>query len=123
LIFLVFLVLPFAGAADPVPGFGGQGVAGTEFNGTGTDIANSTLPSRYAVTPAPIDVRVEVSAASLPGPKGEMAAGPRSIGFAADPGSLVIAILGVMAVTAGFLYLKRRRADQGGKLDPEEPEE
>ncbi|WP_292348810.1 MULTISPECIES: hypothetical protein [unclassified Methanoregula] len=52
-----------------------------------------------------------------------MAAGPRTIGFAADPGSLLVIILGIIAVSAGVLYLKKRRPEEPAGEDDEEPDE
>ncbi|OPX62054.1 MAG: hypothetical protein A4E34_00263 [Methanoregula sp. PtaU1.Bin006] len=121
---LVLLVLPCAYAADPaVTGKSGQGINGTEFDARGIDIANNSILHQYVVTPTLVDIRVEVSGTSFPGPKGEMAAGPRTIGFAADPGSLLVIILGIIAVSAGVLYLKKRRPEEPAGEDDEEPDE
>lgn len=115
---LALLVIPFAGAfvtdesqrAAPF-------VTAPEFNMTGTDITNQTYPSRYEVSQTLIDVKVEVSDTSIPGPKGEMAAGPRTIGFTADPVSLVVLAAAIISGGAGVWYLVRRRPE------PEEEDE
>lgn len=59
-----------------------------------------------------INVKVEISDTSLPGPKGEMAAGPRSIGFSADPHSLVILVIAIVAVAGGMWYMVKRKPDE-----------
>ena len=89
------------------------GIIGTspELNMTGTDIANHSIPSRYAISPTLIDLKVEISDTPLPGPKGEMAAGPRTIGFTADPIALVILVTALVALSAGAWYLVRRNAE------------
>jgi hypothetical protein len=121
---VISLFMPFAGAVDPAgAGPGGEGSIGPEFNATGVDIANSTIPPGYAVTPSLIDVRVEVSGTDLQGAKGEMAAGPRSIGFMADPASLVLVIIVVMVISAGILYLVKRKPAEPGADDAEETDD
>lgn len=124
LFILIILVFPFADAGEPaVAGESSRGIAGREFNVTGVDIANGTLPSGYALTPTLIEVRAEVSGTSLPGPKGEMAAGPRSIGFTADPVSLLIVLGGFIAITAGFLSVIRRKPEDNGNNDAGDEDE
>jgi hypothetical protein len=86
--------------------------ASPELNAFGTDITNHSIPSRYEVSPTLIDIRVEVSDTSLPGPKGEMAAGPRTIGFSADPVSLMILIFAIVAIAAGIWYVVRRKPEE-----------
>jgi hypothetical protein len=87
-------------------------VTSAELNVTGADITNHTLPSRYGITPALIDIKVELSGTSLPGPKGEMAAGPRTIGFAAEPVGLAIVIVAILSVTAGVWYKVKRKPEE-----------
>jgi len=89
------------------------GIMGTspELNMTGADIANRSIPSRYAISPTLIDLKVGISDTSLPGPKGEMAAGPRTIGFTADPIALVILVTALVALSAGAWYLVQRNAE------------
>lgn len=77
-----------------------------------TAIANHTLPSPNAVTPTPIHIEVRVSDTLLPAPKGEMAAGPRTIGFSFDPVSLVIVIVAIVAGAAGMRYVMKRKPDE-----------
>jgi hypothetical protein len=82
-----------------------------DLNVTGADIANHSLPSRYGIPPTLIDVKVKISDTSLPGPKGEMAAGPRTIGFSADPVSLAILIIVIIAIAVGSWYVIKRKPD------------
>jgi hypothetical protein len=113
---LVSLVLPFAGAAVPADTRqAGAAITDQDLNITGADIANYSIPSRYAVTPTLIEIKVGISGTSLPGPKGEMAASPRTIGFSAEPGLLALLAVTILAGIAGVWYLVRQR--------PAEPEE
>jgi len=100
------------------------GITGTrpELNITGADIANQSIPSRYGIPPTLIDVKVEISDTPLPGPKGEMAAGPRTIGFTADPIALVILVTAIVALSAGAWYLVRRNAEDTKDDDEESGE-
>jgi hypothetical protein len=41
-----------------------------------------------------------------------MAAGPRSIGFSADPHSLVILVIAIVAVAGGMWYMVKRKPDE-----------
>jgi hypothetical protein len=119
LIILISLVLPAASAV--VPADARQTwpiVASPELNVTGgANITYHTIPSRYEMSPTPINVKVEISDTSLPGPKGEMAAGPRSIGFSADPLSLAILVIAIVAGAAGTWYIARRKPEEPGEED------
>jgi hypothetical protein len=111
---IVLLAAPFAGAAIPGSPAGGPVVTDPGFNLSGSDPANDTIPAKYQVTPEPVHVGVTVSDTLIPGPKGEMQAGPREIGFAADPVVIIVLIVVILAGAAGMWYLVQRR--------PEEPE-
>jgi hypothetical protein len=78
---------------------------------TNNSLANHTLPSGFRVTPTLLTVQVELPETNLPAPKGEMAAGPRMIGFSTDPVSLVVVILIVAAAAAGIGYFLKRKPD------------
>jgi hypothetical protein len=116
-VLFIFISLALPGFVVPVAGTLNPGDNGRvwpiatshELNATGTDITNHTLPSRYGISPTLIDIKVEVSDTSLPGPKGEMAAGPRAIGFSADLVSLAILIVAIIAGGAGIWYLIKRK--------------
>jgi hypothetical protein len=79
---------------------------------TNVSLANGTVPEEYQVTPTLIDVRVGVSETSLPGPKGEMASGPRTIGFSATPATLVVLIIILGAGAGGAWYVLKRKKDE-----------
>ena len=111
----VGLIVPGIIAAAP-DGRDGRPIAtGPDFNLSGVDPVNSTIPAKYQATPEPVRVEVTISDTLIPGPKGEMQAGPRTIGFAADPVVVLILAVAILAGAAGFWYLARMR--------PEEPEE
>jgi len=113
---LVSLIVPLANAVVPDnTRQAGPIVTSPDLNMTGTDIANHSIPSRYGISPSPVEVKVQISDTSLPGPKGEMAAGPRTIGFTTDPISLAILVVVIVAGATGVWYLVKRK--------PEEPEE
>lgn len=116
LFILVSLAVSVVTAAVPADiGQAGPIVTGPDLNMTGIDITNHSIPSRYGIPPPLVDVRVEISDPALPGPKGEMAAYPRTIGFSADPLLLAILVVAVVAIAAGTWYGVRRK--------PEEPDE
>ncbi|MDO9324491.1 MAG: hypothetical protein Q7T80_05985 [Methanoregula sp.] len=79
---------------------------------TNGSLANHTLPSEYLATPTLLKVQVELPDTALPASKGEMAAGPRAIGFSMDPASLVIAIMVMVIVAAGIGYFLKRKRDE-----------
>jgi hypothetical protein len=113
----LFLLVAFAVLWTAVPLASGGAVnntwaaytgTGLEPNFTGGVFANRTIPAEYAIPPTPIRIEIRLSETSLPATKGEMAVGPRSIGFSFEPGTLAILILVVVA-SAGMWYLVRRR--------------
>jgi len=109
------LIVPGMVAVVPIGNDGGPIATGPDFNMSGVDPVNSTIPAKYQATPEPVRVEVTVSDTLIPGPKGEMQAGPRAIGFAADSVTLLVLVVAILTGTAGVWYLARRR--------PEEPEE
>ena len=120
-IILISLAVPVASAV--VPGDTRQAwpiVTSPDLNATGINITNHSIPSRYGISPTLIDVRAEVSDTLLPGPKGEMAAGPRTIGFSTDPISLALLVLMIIAGAAGVWYLVKRRPEEAGEEGDED---
>jgi len=109
------LIVPGIVAAVPGEHDGGPIATGPDFNLSGVDPVNSTIPAMYQATPEPVRVEVTISETLIPGPKGEMQAGPRTVGFAADVVTLLILAVVILAGVAGFWFLSRMR--------PEEPEE
>jgi len=114
------LLVPMIGAVFPGGHDTGPIVTAPDLNLSGIDMANSTLPSRYLTTPAPILIEVTISETLIPGPKGEMAAGPRTIGFTTDPVSLAILVVLILAASAGLWYLTKRRPEGTIEKDEEE---
>jgi len=92
-------------------------VTAPDLNRSSIDVANSTMPAKYQTSPVPIRIEVTISETLIPGPKGEMATGPRSIGFSADPLSLAILIVSVIVVAAGTWYIARRKPEDLGDED------
>ena len=115
LLAVMALIIPGIIAAAPGEHDGGPIATGPDFNQSGVNPVNSTIPVKYQATPEPVRVEVTISDTLIPGPKGEMQAGPRAIGFAADPVILLVLAVAILAGAAGVWYLARRR--------PEEPEE
>ena len=118
ILILLSLAVPLACAAVPDNTRGsGPVLTSPDLTLTGTNIANNTIPARYEITPTLINIRVEVSETSLPAPKGEMAAGPRSIGFSSDPVALAILIIAIIGGIAGIWYLAQRRPEVNKEED------
>jgi hypothetical protein len=111
----VGLIVPGIVATAPGGYDGGPIATGPGFNLSGVDPVNSTIPAKYQATPEPVRVGVTISETLIPGPKGEMQAGPRTIGFATDPVTLLVLAVAILAGVAGVWYLARSK--------PEEPEE
>lgn len=121
---IVSLAVQFAVAAAPADTRQAGPIAtGPELNITGVDITNHSIPSRYEVSPTLIEVKVEISDTSLPGPKGEMAAGPRSIGFSADPFSLAILVIAIVSIAGGTWYMVKRKPEEDEEDGDEESSE
>jgi hypothetical protein len=113
-------LMPGTGAVFPGGHETGPIVTAPNLNVSGIDGANSTIPAGFQTHPVPVRVEVTISETLIPGPKGEMQAGPRTIGFSADP--ILIAILAVAIITgaAGVWYLARRRPEEPDKIAEEE---
>jgi hypothetical protein len=111
------LIVPGIGAVFP----GGHDalpiVTAPNLNVSGIDVANSTMPARYQTSPVPIRLEVTISETLIAGPKGEMAAGPRTIGFSVDPLSLAILVIAIVAVAAGIWYMVKRKPEEPGEED------
>jgi hypothetical protein len=105
------LIVPGIVAAVPGGHDGGPIPTGPGFNLSGVD-PNSTIPVQYQATPEPFRVEVTLSDTLIPGPKGEMQAGPRTVGFAADPVTLLFLAFVIFAGVAGFWYLARMRPEE-----------
>ena len=83
---------------------------------TGEPLENITLLQRYAATPTPLEFSISVKD-TLPGVKGEMAAGPRKIGIALSPDALIsLAAVACMIGVSGWYFIRcwRRRTRKAG---------
>ncbi len=100
---------------QPVPQFpqaDGQAqalVTTTDLNVTNASLANATIPAQYQVTPTLLQIGVSTNDSSLDGPKGEMAAVPRTIGFSTGPEMLAIVIIVIAAIGLGAWYSLKRK--------------
>jgi hypothetical protein len=113
LVVITGFCIPSVSAAVPYDGRqAGPIVTSPDLNMTGVNISNHSIPLQYGITPTMIDVKVGISETSLPGPKGEMATGPRSIGFTAEPVALVILVVAILAGAAGTWYFIKRRPEK-----------
>jgi len=123
---ITVLLIPGTGAVSPDGKLQtGQIVKAPDLNVNGTDIANRTIPAGYQTNPIPIRVEVEVSDTLIPGPKGEMQAGPRSIGFTLSPALLLVFILAAAVVGAGtwFILMKKSAEEPAEESDEEKNKE
>jgi len=84
-----------------------------EFNGTGITLASYSGNPDYRITPEPVRVQIELNETRLPAPKGEMALGPRTIGFSTDWPTIAIVAAALAACIAGLWYLAKRNTDIG----------
>jgi hypothetical protein len=114
------LLVPGTGAVFPGGHEAWPIVTAPDLNTSGIDVVNSTIPAKHQTSPVPIRVEVIISETLIPGPKGEMQAGPRSIGFAADAVSLLILVVLIIAGAVGVWYLVRRKPGEAEEEDDEE---
>lgn len=106
-------LFPASGAVFP----GGQYQTGPvvtspELNRSDSDIANHSIPYGYQTSPEAIRVEVTISDTLIPGPKGEMQAGPRSIGLTLSPALLLVFFASVLLGAGTWFILKKKPADQ-----------
>ena len=90
-----------------------------EFNNTNGS-ANYSGDPAYRITPTPISIQLELNEKNLPAPKGEMAAGPRTIGISAEPLTFAIAIAALAVALSGLWYLTRRKVNDEGPGEKED---
>ena len=87
-------------------------VTTAELNVTNISLANVTIPDKYLATPAPIWIGISTNDTAVDGPKGEMAAVPRTIGFSISPATLAIVIIVIAAGGISAWQLMKRRRDE-----------
>ena len=112
LLVMAFLLIPgvsSAGADDP--GHTGAVMTPVNLNVTNASVPDPSVLSDYRITPEPVKVQAELNETSLPAPKGEMASGPRTIGFSIDPLSAVAAVAVIAVIGICILYYLRRERD------------
>lgn len=105
-VFLAFACMSPAGAAEP--GETGPFFTPVEINTTNTSLDPSALPPEFRETREQVVVSAELNETVLPAPKGEMAAGPRSIGFSFDPLVIAAAAIAVVVIGAGIVWYWRK---------------
>lgn len=111
------LILTILMTAVLVPaGAGTPGLRDLPFTPQEIHTGNATLPDpsqlpEYQLTPEPVRIHADLDESSLPVSKGEMAGGPRTIGFTLDPVLLAAGIIVFMACGICALCLLRREAE------------
>src|SRR5512136_2496951 len=107
---VLLLLIPGAGAVAADSGRQAYVLpTAPDLNMTNISWVNHTVPAHQAETPARINVlQIEVSETLLPAPKGEMAAGPRTIDLSA-PVFIAVLFLIMGAVAAGAGYILKRK--------------
>jgi hypothetical protein len=97
---------------DRIPGL----TESRDLNVTNASLPNETIISRFPITPTPIKIGIMYEG-TLAEAKGEMAAGPRTIGVSLSPVAFVVVLIAAVAVVAGIGYLmwrKRKEKDENG---------
>jgi hypothetical protein len=95
---------------DQIPGF----AEARDLNVTNASLPNETIISQYPITPTPIKIGIMYEGTDAE-TKGEMAAGPRTIGVSLSPGAFVIVLIAIVTVVSCFGYLmwrKRKEKDE-----------
>lgn len=112
IVLILLAVTAFGNGAASPDNRPGPVVTSPDLNSNGTDIANLTVPAEFRANPQPVRLEVTVPDTFIPGPKGEMQAGPRSIGFTVTPILFLITALAAILLVAGsWLVLKRKSAE------------
>ncbi len=73
-----------------------------------TNLSNISVPDKYHTGQEPVMIGITIPETLLPGPKGEMQAGPRSIGFSLV--SLLISVMIIVLLAFGLVWYLRKRA-------------
>jgi hypothetical protein len=93
---------------DQIPGF----AESLDLNVTNASLPNETIISKYPITPTPIKIGIMYEG-TVAEAKGEMAAGPRTIGVSLSPGTFVVVLIAVVAVVTSIGYLMWRKRKEG----------
>jgi len=112
---LLGLVIPVAGAAAAAVEDTQAIVTVQELNVTNASLANATIPAQYQATPTLLEVGISSNGSLPEGPKGEMSAGPRTIGFSTTPEMIALIVVVIAAIGIGAWYLMKRSRDGKNK--------
>jgi hypothetical protein len=104
LIFCVPVGVASFQTSDRIPGLAEEPV----LNVTNSSLPNTSILSKYPVTPTPVRIEL-VYKATLAGVKGEMATGPRTIGFSLSPEELVILLIALVSVVVCIALIVSRK--------------
>ena len=85
---------------------------GPDLNVTGANVSNYTVPYRYEKSSINDQISISIPDTYLPVSKGEMAAGPRTIGFFFNPLSLATVIIAIVSGAAGVWYVIKRKQNE-----------
>lgn len=108
-LFFVLIVFSCSSPAGAIePGQAGPFFTPVEINTTNTTLDPSALPPEFRETRERIVVSAELNETVLAAPKGEMAVGPRSIGFSVDPLMIAAAVIAIAAIGAGLIWYRRK---------------
>jgi hypothetical protein len=109
---MICLAVPVISAAVP-DNERQAGPVGTspDFNVTSANVSNYTIPYQYE-KPTIDQIKISISDTYLPASKGEMAVGPRTIGFFFNPISLATVIIAIVAGAAGVWYVTKRKQNE-----------
>jgi len=106
LVFLAFTGIGPAGATEPAQT--GAFITPVEINTTNTSLDPAALPPEFRETRERVVVSTELNETVLAAPKGEMAAGPRSIGFSFDPLVIAAAVIAIVAIGGCIVWYRRK---------------
>jgi hypothetical protein len=112
-VLLVVCLIPAGARESAKTGFVITEIEINSSNATAFDPA--ALPAGFGVTREPVDVGVRLNETMLPAPKGEMAAGPRFIGFSLDPIFAATGITILVVIGVGSWYYLRRKQEPDTK--------
>jgi hypothetical protein len=109
---LMFFILPSSVSPymnDQIPGF----AEARDLNITNASLPNETIISQYPITPTPIKIGIMYEGTDAEA-KGEMGAGPRTIGVSLSFGAFDVVLITIVVVVSCFGYLiwrKRKEKD------------
>jgi len=121
LIIFGVLIILFTGTAVALQAGGaGSNYTPPDLNVSGRDTANMTVPGEFRTVQEPIRVEITITDTRIPGPRGEMQAGPRSIGFTLSPVLIVIIILVIALGTLIRHIVIRHTVDDNSEGEKED---